>query len=120
MTVEQPKTIDFVSANKERNRVYLTISDHLDWSAEDEEHHLLSLQEKIQNYLHFVESGQLAKYRPDFKELPVTIHVRAKYPLRGEGVKFYEAAQKIVSEAGFTLEFEYAPSKKRTSRPTER
>jgi hypothetical protein len=113
MTVEQPKVIDFVSTSKERTRVYLTISDHLDWSEDDEEHHLLSLQEKIQNYLHFVESGQLAKYRSEFKGLPVTIRVKAKYPLQGEGVKFYEAVHKIVADAGLTLEFEHAPSEQR-------
>ena len=112
MTVEQPKVIDFVSTNKEGTRVYLTISDHLDWRADDEEHHLLSLQEKINHYLHFAESGQLAKYRPEFEGLPVTIHVRAKYPLRGEGVKFYEAAHKIVADTGLTLEFEHAPSER--------
>ena len=110
MTVEQPKVIDFVWANEDRTRAYLTISDHLDWSGEDEDHHLYSLHEKIQNYLHFVESGQLAKYRSDLKDLPVTIQVRAKYPLRGEGVKFYEIANTVVSNAGLTLEFELAPS----------
>src|SRR5205823_8247383 len=39
MTVEQPKVIDFVSTNKEGTRVFLTISDHLDWSEDDEQHH---------------------------------------------------------------------------------
>ena len=111
MTVEQPEVIDFVSTNNERTRVYLTISDHLDWSDDEEEHHLYFLHEKIQNYLHFVRSGQLAKYRSDLRDLPVTIHVRAKYPLRGEGVKFYETASKVVSDAGLALEFEHAPSK---------
>ena len=111
MTVEQPKVIDFVSTNKEGTRVFLTISDHLDWGEDDEQHHLHFLHEKIQNYLHFVESGQLAMYRSDLKGVPVTIHVRAKHPLRGEGVKFYEVANKFVSDAGLTLEFEHAPSK---------
>jgi hypothetical protein len=111
MSVEQPEVIDFIYANEDKTRTYLTISDHLDWSEENEEHHLYSLHEKIQNYLHFIESGQLAKYRPDLTDLPVTICVRAKYPASGKGVEFYEAANKIVADAGFSLEFEHAPSK---------
>ena len=114
MTVEQPKVIDFVSTNEVRTRVYLTISDHLDWSKEDEDHHLYSLHEKIQNYLHFVESGQLAKYHFELKDLPVTIRVRAKYPVSGKGVEFYEVAKKIVADAGFSLEVEQAPGKDET------
>ena len=113
MTVEQLEVIDFVSMNKEKTRAYLTISDHLDWNGDgdEEDHHLYSRHEKIQNYLNFIESGQLAKYRSEAADLPVTIHVRAKYPVRGKGVKFYETANKVVADAGFTLESEHVPSK---------
>lgn len=110
MTVEQLDVVDFVSANKEKTRVYLTISDHLEWD-EEEQHHLYALHEKILRYLHFIESGQLEKFDASYKGLPVTIQVRAKYPLKGDGPKFYEIARKVVEDAGFILELEVVPPK---------
>ena len=42
--------------NGEKSTVLMLISDHLDW--EQEYDHLLVLQEKINNYLDFIQSGQ--------------------------------------------------------------
>ncbi len=48
--------IDFVSLNG-AGEVVLTISDHLEWN--DENEHILTLQEKINRYLGFIQCGQL-------------------------------------------------------------
>lgn len=112
MTVEQLDVVDFVWANKEKTRAYVTISDHLNWGADDEEpHHLYCLHEKIRRYLHFIESGQLEEHDPSLKGLPVTIHVRAKYPVEGQGHEFYKRARKVVEDAGYTLELEVPPNR---------
>jgi len=55
MSVEQRKVIDFVGISKADGRAILTISDHLPWLADNE--HLLILQDKINDYLAFLESG---------------------------------------------------------------
>ncbi|HPK29581.1 MAG TPA: hypothetical protein PK979_00885 [Bacteroidales bacterium] len=57
MSVENRMIIDFIS-EKEDN-VILTISDHLEWDEENE--HIFLLQEKINDYLIAIESGQLNK-----------------------------------------------------------
>ena len=62
MSVDQPAVIDFLWKDPKNNRAVLTISDHLDW--EDEGEHLVLLQDKLNHYLEFIESGQLAEAKP--------------------------------------------------------
>ena len=107
MTVEQLDIVDFISTNREQTRVFLTISDHLD-RGKEEAHHLYALHEKILRHLHFIDSGQIERHDPEYKGLPVTIHVRAKYPLKGAAGEFYKRARKVVEDAKCTLELEVA------------
>ncbi len=61
MSVEQIDKVDFISTSKE-GIIKLTISDHLEWDAKNE--HLLILQNKINAYLNFIESGQILEEYP--------------------------------------------------------
>jgi hypothetical protein len=108
MSVDQTDKIDFLWKDEHRNCVMLTIADHLDWK-EDQGEHLLLLQQKLNTYLYFIESGQLLKTKPEYKGLPVVVHVRAKYELGDEAAKFYSLAKKSASEVGVSLEFDFAP-----------
>ena len=54
MSVEKIDKVDFVSTT-EKGIIRLTISDHLEWASKNE--HLLILQNKINAYLNFIESG---------------------------------------------------------------
>lgn len=56
MTIEQANTVDLISVDR-TTKVVKTISDHLDWT--DQATHLLLLQDKINCYLAFIESGEL-------------------------------------------------------------
>jgi hypothetical protein len=109
MSVDQTDKVDFVWKDEEGGRVMLTITDHLAWKKKDEDEHLALLQDKLNTYLYFFESGQLWKTKPEYKGLPVVSHVRAKYRLSKEAEKFYKAAEKGVAEAGASLEFDHAP-----------
>jgi hypothetical protein len=110
LSVTEPNKIDFIAKPNGEDRVYLIISDHLDWVT-DEGEHLLVLQEKLNNYLHYIESGQLIENYPQYKETPVRIRVRGKYPLSAEAAKFYGLAEARVEELGFSLEFSLASPK---------
>jgi hypothetical protein len=103
MSIDETDKIDLMLTDKEKTRVDLVISDHLDWD-EDEGEHLVLLQDKINAYLHFIESGQLVRERPDLAGLPVVIRVSGKHPPSEEAAKFYRLAGKIVGEAGSSLE----------------
>lgn len=49
MSVDNPNVIDFIS-EQDDDKVVLTISDHLEWDDEDN-NHLYLLQEKVNAYL---------------------------------------------------------------------
>ena len=115
MTVEEPKVIDISAFDKRKRHVYLVIADHLGWGEDEEEHHLLCLQAKINAYLYFIESGQLKEQLPDWAGFPITIKVVAKYVPRGEGTKFHKLVAKIVEDAGVTYELEVDRSKRRAA-----
>ena len=104
MSIDQPAVIDFLWKDGPNNRAVLTISDHLDWEEEGE--HLLLLQDKLNHYLEFIESGQLVEAKPEFKGLPVLIHVAAQYPLSEHAARFYEMVKERVAELGFLLDFD--------------
>jgi hypothetical protein len=113
MSIDQTDKIDFLLTDKEKTQVILVISDHLDWE-EDEGEHLLLLQDKLNAYLAFIESGQMTQERPDLADLPVVIQVSAKYPLSKEATKFYAMAGETVTEAGVALELELPSSGTKT------
>ena len=65
MSIEQTDLIDIISIDRLTGETILTISDHLDWS--DSEAHLLLLQNKLNRYLAFVESGEIFRSYPKAK-----------------------------------------------------
>jgi hypothetical protein len=63
MSIEQTDTVDFLSIKKDSGEAWLTISDHLDWDQE-EDRHLFLLQDKLNAYLRFIESGEMVERFP--------------------------------------------------------
>ena len=57
MSVVETNKIDIIGIDKQTGQVVLTITDHLDWNSDND--HLLMLQEKINFYLSFIESGEI-------------------------------------------------------------
>lgn len=110
MAVDDPDQIDLLVTDKEKTFVRLVIADHLDWEELDEGHHLELLQNKLNRYLDFVESGELIQTRPDLQACPVIIQVAAKFPPNEEAAKFYRLAAPAVAEAGISLELEVGRS----------
>jgi hypothetical protein len=82
----------------------LAISDHLSW-ADDPVRHMWLIQEKLNKYLAFVESGEIFDSYPHYRGQPIKIRVVAKYPLTDGAVDFYKKVTPIVESAGFGFEF---------------
>jgi hypothetical protein len=80
----------------------LTISDYLDWI--DSDYHLRKLQDKLNCYLHFCESGELYESYPNAKGRGIVFSIAAKYPFSLEGKEFFVKAKVAVEHAGFILE----------------
>jgi hypothetical protein len=104
MTVEDIDKIDFVTGEQKSGDMVLTISDHLDWD-ENEGEHLLVLQNKLNTYLEFIESGQIYVKFPQAVGRKIVIQVMGKFPLSGEASKFYRLASKAIEDYGYSLRF---------------
>ncbi len=107
MSIEQEKKIDFIADNKDRNEVILFITDHLNWDEPDYDHAIM-LQNKINSYLAFIESGQIFAERPSARGKKIIIEVRGKYPLNKKVEALYEKMGHAIKNAGFNLRFEYS------------
>lgn len=107
MTVENPRVVDFVSINPETGAVVLTISDHLAWDEEGE--HLMRLQEKLNVYLSFIESGELVESCPEAAGRDVHISLMYREPLSALALRFLDTACGVVRDAGFELTWQHLP-----------
>jgi len=101
MSIEQTKIIDFISITPEGS-VVLTISDHLSWDVSNQ--HLLLLQDKLNSYLSYIESGEIYSSYPNSKGRDILIRVMIKYPPKGDALEFLERAKKTINKAGYNFE----------------
>ena len=57
MALENVNEVDAISTDNEEKKVILTIIDELKW--DDEYNHLKLIQDKVNNYLNFIECNRL-------------------------------------------------------------
>ena len=103
MAVDQTKVIDIVSKDQTGNFV-LTICDHLDWH--DTTEHLLVLQEKINAYLAFLDSGEIYEKYPDARGHEKEIEAMFVRAPNSEALLFLSSAKSIVEEAGYSFRYD--------------
>jgi hypothetical protein len=103
VSVDKFDPVDIISIDQAGGAV-LRVSDHLDWS--DSLGHQTILQEKLNRYLAFVESGEIFERYPDAKDRPVLISVVFKFRPDRDGEEFLVRAKGIVESAGFEFRHE--------------
>ena len=101
MSIEDPQVVDFISTASEKV-VVLTVSDHLEWDKE----HLLKLQEKINTYLSFIESGEIYESYPEATGKTIKIEIVCKHEPDSESVLFLLQCNEIIKQAGFDFEYQ--------------
>ena len=104
MTISETDQVDFATLEPDTNKFVLSISDHLEWTDEPHEH-LLLLQEKLNTYLRFAESGEIYRELPSAIGRKIVFRVVGKYPLSIAAKQFFDRAREIVGAAGFELSF---------------
>jgi hypothetical protein len=67
------------------------------------------LQDKLNTYLEFIESGQLYSKFPRAIGRKIVIQVFGKFPLSEEAKKFYRLAGKAIEDLGYSLRFKHQP-----------
>ena len=104
MSVEDPKTIDIVSVGSAPNTALLIVSDHLEWTESLE--HELALQEKLNAYLRFVESGELYDRFPKATGNRIEFRVVFLHEPDEKGKAFLGRVEMAIQNAGFHFSFQ--------------
>lgn len=87
------------------NYLELLLVDPLDWQEEIEAVHLKILQEKINNYIYFLESKQyVERYGDNFDKK--VIHITLQYSPSDNGLAFLVEVQKVLQPTDMTLKVE--------------
>lgn len=90
MSIHQTDIIDIISTTPD-GKVILTISDYHPWN---ETWHLQLLQDKINAYLQFIESGQILDHYPTAVSRELVIQIVMKYKPTAEALSFLEKPKK--------------------------
>lgn len=101
MSVVDQGTIDAIGVENATGRVVLTISDHLDWA--DAESHMLAVQDKLNTYLAFVESGEIVESYPDASGRSVVFDLVMRVSPDAQGAAFLTRVQEVVQGAGIEM-----------------
>lgn len=104
MAVDQTKIVDIIGVENATGEVVLTISDHLEW--DDSHEHQQMLQDKLNTYLAFIESGELFDKYPDAKGRRPRIDIVFKYRPDADAYAFLAKVKPIIENAGFGFRFE--------------
>ncbi|MDR1463689.1 MAG: hypothetical protein LBJ11_00100 [Oscillospiraceae bacterium] len=101
MSLENTLSVDYVSTNAD----YVRCSIVDDWNWNDVKKHLAVLQEKLNNYLMFIESGQLLTSYPNAKGKKIVISIFFKEVLTKETESFLSFVEKRLTSSGYKLEY---------------
>ena len=101
MSVEDLDKVDLVSLGAD-GRWFLTVSDHLEWT--ETVSHQYKLQNKLNAYMRFIETGQIYTSYPAAKGHELVIDVRFMYLPDEAGWKFLERVRDVVERAGVMLQ----------------
>ena len=87
------------------NHLELLLVDSVGWQEEIEAVHLEILQEKINNYIHFLESKQYVERYGD-KFYKKIVHITFQYSPSDNGLAFLAAVQKVLQPTDMSLKVE--------------
>lgn len=106
MSVEDVNKIDSIGIpNGSPNAVSLAISDHLTWDLPIEDH-LYKLQEKINTYISFIESGEIYEAFPESHSTTLKIiEIYFKYALPEQAMSFLEQVSDVLQSINIELKY---------------
>ena len=96
MSLEHIDKVDALGLDQRTRHVVLTIADSWNWNNENQ--HLLALQEKINAYLNFIETGQVWEAYTMDKARNLRINVVFRYSPPASALEFLEKAASVASQ----------------------
>jgi len=108
MTIENLGVVDRIAWHPKTGEVGLMIIDHLEWTEDDRSNkeHMYLLQEKINRYLAFIESGEIYQSYPKARGREPVIIVLALDPMNQEAEAFFEEIKAFLLKAGHKIRFQ--------------
>jgi len=105
MTIEQIKVVDYIGKDQETGDAVLTVSDHLEWDNTKE--HCFLIQEKLNSYLRFIESGEMLDRFPDTGLRAIRFHIYFKFSPPRDAETFLNQTKRFLEkEASVLLQWE--------------
>ena len=101
MSILEKRKIDIIGTDKISGNIILTISDQLDW--DDDLLHLSALQEKLNTYMEFIESGQINEDYPNSSGKKMIIEIVSEYDYASSGKDFLEKVKSIFQSLGVEI-----------------
>ena len=93
LNIEKTNTIDGVAYDEKDLKLVLLLADGMDWH--DEKKHLLLLQEKINNYIAYIEGKQYLQKYSNVEQ--IEIQIKFLFKETDNCKKFLEQVEKIIS-----------------------
>lgn len=108
MSIDQSNVVDSIGFDPINDTVQLILTDHLGWAGNDrmDNEHMYLLQEKINSYLRFIESGEIYTAYPRSRGREVIIRVVAMNALSTKAKGFFDQIQKTLLTSGYRITFE--------------
>ncbi|HYE25555.1 MAG TPA: DUF6572 domain-containing protein [Clostridia bacterium] len=107
MALEEIDRIDSVTIDRLTEEVVLAIDDGMDWSASGQ--HCNYLQRKINRYVAFVESGEMAEQYPELENRLVRIEVTMRHQPDEASTAFLMDAKSVLEDAGVRFRWAVLP-----------
>ncbi|MEZ8100377.1 DUF6572 domain-containing protein [Vibrio bivalvicida] len=98
--VKDTAVVDYVSA--ENNKIKVVMVEDREWDSSDQMY--VELQDKLTNYLVFIESGQLDTMYPDFKSAEKIIRLDFMYPTTEYAELVVDKIRKLLSSKNIGFE----------------
>jgi hypothetical protein len=95
MSLENTYTIDAAGVENQSGLTVLTIADSWDWN--DVQSHLLALQDKLNAYFQFIESGQIWESYPTARGRKIAIDIVGRFPVPPTVEEFLEKAEQAAA-----------------------
>lgn len=107
MSVLDGKVIDASALNNKT--VILAIFDALPWREYIIETHITALQNKLNDYLDFIEGDQISQHYTQDQYEQVVIRLIAKYNFNDKALYYLNMAKDAVGKAGYFFEWQFHP-----------
>lgn len=103
MSLDNQQVVDAVGIEAENGVVVLSIIDGWDWI--DEERHLRALQDKLNAYFEFVESGQIYEAYPEASGVSLRIDIISKFVIPEVGLAFIKKASDVAAQLNIAVNY---------------